>query len=465
MASLQSAPSSPTQPRNKKGGFIVAEPPKFDLESYIQNYQGRTRLDRLIYIGVCSTFLGVEALKLAVREAKAGKDIRKYFEAQAHLETIGPEEPEAVRDKSWIDRVSKQNDAETKRLEEELKGYKNNLVKESIRMGNEDLGKHYHAIGELPKAFEAFSRMRQDISASKQIIDVSRHLINVAAEQKNWIAINSNVQKVKSAIAGTAEEASVQPYLHAVQGLAHFDVGDYSEAANSFLWTEPGLAQSAATIISPNDVAVYGGLCALATMDRNQLQRRVLENSSFRTYLEMEPQIRRAISFFINSRYTNCLQVLESYRADYLLDIYLHRHIDEIYQLIRGKCIVQYFIPFSSVTLASLNSGFAPLGKTMDKELIAMIQRGDLDARINTVDGLLESRKVDPRAELQREALRMAEDYEKEAGRRILHMHISMAGIEVKSPKRSHGGQADAAFFQDEGHRLGGGPGNRGLQY
>ena len=97
-------------------------------------YTGRTRLDRLILIGVCSSFLGVEALKLAVREAKAGKDVRKYVDAQSHLETIGPEEPEAVRDKAWIDRVDKQNEAEAKRLEEELKGYKNNLVKESIRV-------------------------------------------------------------------------------------------------------------------------------------------------------------------------------------------------------------------------------------------------------------------------------------------------------------------------------------------
>jgi COP9 signalosome complex subunit 1 len=95
---------------------------------------GRTRLDRLVHIGVCSSFLGVEALKLAVREAKTGKDVRRYLEAQTHLETIGPGEPEAVRDKSWIDRTDKQNQAEAKRLEEELKGYKNNLVKESIRV-------------------------------------------------------------------------------------------------------------------------------------------------------------------------------------------------------------------------------------------------------------------------------------------------------------------------------------------
>lgn len=69
-----------------------------------------------------------------MREAKAGKDIRRYLEAQSHLETIAPLEPEAVADRAWVELVDKQNKAEAKRMEAELKGYKNNLVKESIRV-------------------------------------------------------------------------------------------------------------------------------------------------------------------------------------------------------------------------------------------------------------------------------------------------------------------------------------------
>ena len=170
MASSSSAPSSPTQARNRKGGFVVSGtsellPYPMYTSNKIQKHlnstsnhtykttkvrpivlevfppkeasnkrPGRTRLDRLVHIGICSTSLGTEALKLAVREAKQGKDVRRYLEAVTHLETIGPDEPEAVRDKAWVDRTEKQNLAETHRLEAELKGYKNNLVKESIRV-------------------------------------------------------------------------------------------------------------------------------------------------------------------------------------------------------------------------------------------------------------------------------------------------------------------------------------------
>jgi len=442
MAATQVTPSSPTQSRTKKN-IVVNEQPKFDLESYLQNYQGRTRLERLILIGISSTVLGVEALKIAALEAKNGRDIKRYLEAQTHLETIGPQEREAIRDQAWMETTQKQNEAETTRLEAELKGYKNNLIKESIRMGNEDLGKHYQAIGDLPRAFEAYSRMRQDVALAKHVVDVSRHLIEVSVEQKNWMAVSSNVQKIKGNMSNTEEDKLIQPYLSAAEGLAHIDNKDYYQAAKSFLTTDAGMGSSCNTIISPNDVAVYGGLCALATMERHELNTKVLENSNFRTYLELEPHIRRAITFFVNSRYTSCLNILESYRADYLLDIHLQKHVDDLYSMVRSKSIVQYFIPFSCVTLDSLNSAFAAPGKNIDKELSKMIERKELVARIDTQNKLLTSVPSAPRSSLHADALKTAKEYEREARRRIQHMNIAGAELEIRSKRNNNMGNSD----------------------
>ena len=99
-------------------------------------------------------------------------------------------------------------------------------------MGNEDLGKHFHAIGDLPKAFEAFSRMRQDSASTKQVIDVSRHLIEVAFEQKNWIAVSSNAGKIKSLLSQLdSADPSLQPFTMAADAVASMDGGNYYEAA------------------------------------------------------------------------------------------------------------------------------------------------------------------------------------------------------------------------------------------
>lgn len=95
---------------------------------------GRTRWDRLFLIGRTSARLCVDALKAAVAEAKRGKDIDRYVQAVEHLRTVLPTDQDAVLDKSWIERTGQANRAETQRLDAELKGYKNNLIKESIRV-------------------------------------------------------------------------------------------------------------------------------------------------------------------------------------------------------------------------------------------------------------------------------------------------------------------------------------------
>ncbi|KAI9678821.1 MAG: hypothetical protein M1817_005881 [Caeruleum heppii] len=366
------------------GEIIVREIPKFDLEAYIHNYAGRTRLERLFLIGRSCPPLSHDALKAALAEAQRGKDIGRYQAIVELLRQTGSDDPGANEHQAWVEKVTKQVKAETDRLEYELKGYKNNLIKESIRMGNEDLGLHYQAIGDLPLAFKAFSRMRDFCTSPKHVYEMCMKLIVVSIEQGNWMAVQSNVLKVGNLQLKAEDLADAQPKLRAAIGLAQMASGNYREAAESFLRSDSSLANSFNQVVTANDVAVYGGLCALASMDRQELQKKVLEDNSFRNFLELEPQIRRAVTFFCNSKYSQCLEILEAYKPDYLLDIYLQKHVRELYRFVRSKSIVQYFVPFDTVTLDSMAAAFGTNESIIQGELVHMIQQGTLDARIDT---------------------------------------------------------------------------------
>ena len=106
--------------------FISSDP--------LTDFIGRTRFERLIVIGTSSTHLCLEALKSAVAEAKKGKDIQRYEDAVSLLQEVAPQDPDSVPIHDWMDTTKKQVKAQTDRLELELKGYKNNLIKESIRV-------------------------------------------------------------------------------------------------------------------------------------------------------------------------------------------------------------------------------------------------------------------------------------------------------------------------------------------
>ncbi|KAM0275900.1 hypothetical protein ACHAQH_007287 [Verticillium albo-atrum] len=449
------------------GGIVVKETPKLDLDLYIQNYRGRTRLDRLLTIGRCCVPLCVEALKAAVVEAKSGRDVERYREIWECIRVAAPAEPEAVYDQEWADKTTKENRQETHHLETQLKGYKNNLIKESIRVckllklsqssvvtadsdlkiGNEELGRHYENIGDLNAASDAYGRMRPDVSTSKHIIDLGKHLVDLTVMRRDWSMVLGNLTKITGM--QSEEEKGPQTYAKIVQAIALMNMDKFSEAARSFLQIDVGKEVKDGVeynnIASPNDVAIYGGLLALATMDRKDLQRKVLDNQNFRTFLELEPHIRKAISLFVNGRYSACLAILNSYLPDFLLDIYLQKHVKAIYALIRSKCIVQYVAPFSCVALSSLNEAFASPGASIQVELVTMIKSGLLQARINTIEQanagilfgqLLVAVNPNQRAAMQTQALATTKAYENEALERIRRMGLVGADMEVRNVKK-----------------------------
>jgi COP9 signalosome complex subunit 1 len=324
-------------------------------------------------------------------------------------------------------------------------GGKHAASADSTQMGNEDLGHFHFDTGDYSSAHKAYVKMREYCTSNKHLADMTLRLVYVSIAQKSWLGVQTNIAKVEAAQLKGDDKSKLEPITAACSGLSSMAIGSFREAATHFLRTSPAYltAEPAANItwqkevISPNDIAVYGGLCALASMDRSDLQEKVLAHSEFRNFLELEPHIRRAINLFCNSKYSACLEVLEGYRNDYLLDVYLSKVLNTIYSRIRTKSIVQYFIPFSCVTLDEMASKFPASGFRIEDELEAMINDGTLEARIDLVDRLLISPPTNPRHNVHTAALTMAENYDHTLRLRLTRLNMLAAGMEVKQDKSS----------------------------
>lgn len=309
-------------------------------------------------------------------------------------------------------------------------------------MGNEDLGHFYYQIGDLTNSFKSYFRMREHCASAKHLTDMTVRLTFLSIAQKNWLGVQSHAVKVDSQATKGEEKTKLEPILHACMGLSYMCGGSFGDAARSFLSVAPAYITSQDVagirfqkeVITGNDVAVYGGLCALASMNRSELQEKVLSDTDFRQFLELEPHIRRAISAFCSSKYSTCLEVLEQYRTDYLLDVYLGPCVHNLYQRIRSKSIVQYFQPFSCVSLDEMASKFqmTNTGISIEDELTFMINSGVLDARIDLVDRLLVSPPINPRHVVHSDAMKMAESYDHTLRLRLTRLNMQSAGMEIR---------------------------------
>lgn len=320
-------------------------------------------------------------------------------------------------------------------------------------MGYDDTGRHFQQIGELGEAAKAFTKEREYCQHPTHVSIMLRRLIQVSVEQHNWMNVESNVGKYRSVTQGTPQAGRSDAMMSAAIGLAQMVTNNYLLATRSFLECDNSLlqnkletvsddAESFDNLMTPSDIATYGALCALASLDRTQLQAEVLNNAKFRGYLEIEPHLRRAITSFVSGRFSTCLEILESYRPDYLLDIHLSAHFAALFDSIRNKALVQYFVPYSCVTFSGLAEAFNTNENTIETSLLSLIKQRSLPGRLDMEKRLLVANQTDSRSAVHEEALVTAQAYERMAHQKILRMELIHAGLEIKAPKKFQNGPA-----------------------
>lgn len=74
-----------------------------------------------------------------------------------------------------------------------------------------------------------------------------------------------------------------------------------------------------------------------------------------------------------SSHYASCLDYLGNLKANLLLDIHLHDHVETLYDQIRNKALIQYTHPFVSVDLRMMANAFKTSVSGLEKELEALI--------------------------------------------------------------------------------------------
>ena len=133
------------------------------------------------------------------------------------------------------------------------------------------------------------TRLLHDIQAHHRDVHQCNSRV-VADGQLHYVA--NYITKAESTPDGN--DPALVAQLRVAAGLAYLENKKYKLAARKFLEVPAEHAAVFAEIASAQDVALYGGLCALASFDRTELKSKVVESSSFKAFLELFPQVRAA---------------------------------------------------------------------------------------------------------------------------------------------------------------------------
>lgn len=449
---------------------LEVENPTLDLEVYANLYTGLARLYRLIFVADVCPSLRIEALKMAINYVTTTYNVTLYQVLHKKLNealagaavaagnnnaggaplpdiAMAPVAAAAaasqdlpVFDPNWIETKSKKAALKLEKLDSDLKNYKSNSIKESIRRGHDDLGDHYLSCGDLSNALKCYSRARDYCTSGKHVVNMCLNVIKVSLYLQNWSHVLSYVSKAESTpnfaeIGGAAgskdANQSVLTRLKCAAGLAELQTKKYKSAAKHFLMASFDHCDFP-EMMSPNNVAMYGGLCALATFDRQELQKNVIASSSFKLFLELEPQLRDIIFKFYESKYASCLKLLDEIKDNLLLDMYIAPHVNMLYSKIRNRALIQYFSPYLSADMRKMATAFNRSVNALENEVMQLILEGQIQARIDSHNKILYAKEADQRSNTFERAIAMGKEYQRRTRMLVLRAAMLKSHIHVK---------------------------------
>jgi COP9 signalosome complex subunit 1 len=402
-----------------------------DLESYIGQYGTHGAIQRLMFIAQKTDRknLQIDANRMCLDLLKRTTNTKSYADVYSTLKDLleGSEGALPQYDTVWIEATQKQASILKDVYEQDLHQSKITQIKETIRTCHNQLANFFTEAGDYASALKYVSKSREYCSDPAAVLSTCMTIIKLSALLRQYTDIQSFTSKARHS---HFTEESDQSKIHAAYGLYYMATGKYKDAASSFAQVKqqdlvnPGLSGNTFNdILSAQDIALYGVLCALASLERNEVQSKLLD-SPFRECLELVPQVQDLTLDFCNCKYAACLSALEKLKEPLSLDVHLHSQVNDICQQIRNKGMVQYFAPFLSVSLHSMATAFNTDVDGIQSEVASLITKKQLDAKIDSHKKVLHVRHANQRKQTYQNAMRVSQDFLDTTQALVLRMNL-----------------------------------------
>ncbi|EGG03797.1 uncharacterized protein MELLADRAFT_44456 [Melampsora larici-populina 98AG31] len=423
-----------------------------EVISRISQYTGRREISRWRALAEACPSLALLAYERALQEiVRSTWDIPQYKVVlnAYNKHATANNAPLLSSDETWLQETQAEISRTFNKLEMELKNYTSSLIKESIRISHQDLAAHHRKTGDTNNALRSLTKAREYCTSSTQVAELSFAILDLAMDSHNHKLAESYINKAEGALDAAAskdnkQDAAARAKIPGTPGLSYLGQGCYAKAASVFLKVsrEAGQYPDMDAVI---DLAIYTGLCALATFTRQELKERVIENTELRALLENEPRLKRVLVLFWENKHKEVLKFLDDWHPTYRVDIYLSNHIHTIIKLIQDRAILQYFSPFSSVSIFKAAEAFGCSPDKLLERVTESISQKTLHAKIDLPNGLILAHEDELRADLFRNAIESAEQLEYESKAALLRLMLIQADVVVKdlhNPDSIRGGKS-----------------------
>jgi COP9 signalosome complex subunit 1 len=386
-----------------------------DLETYAGQYGTHGAIQRLQFMASTTDRknLKVDVLRLTLDLLKRTTNTKGYAETHATLKDLAEAEDiqSPYYDSVWVEATSKQASILKDVYEQDLQQAKVTQIKDTIQNCHTQASNFYTEQGDYASALKHVTKSREYCTDPRTVVMTCLSIIKLSSLLRQHSDMSSIASKAQHT--SFKDESTSNPSkIAATFGLYYMTHGNYKDAAFSFARVKPqDLDSSFNDVLCGQDVTVYGVLCALASLERNEVQSKLMQSLSFKECLELVPSMRDLALDFCNCRFAKCLSALEQLRGNLALDVHLSAHVNDICQQIRNKGMILYFAPFLSVSLRSMAEAFNTDVDGIQSEVAQLVGKRQLDAKIDSQKKVLHVRHSNQRKQTYNNAIRVSQDF------------------------------------------------------
>ena len=104
--------------------------------------------------------------------------------------------------------------------------------------------------------------------------------------------------------------------------------------------------------------------------------------------------------------------------------MHLAAHVPALTNLIRSKALVLYFQPFASIRLERMSDAFGWSVDDLERQVVSLIQSGEIKARVDRQNKILKAKETDQRAALFARAIKSGEEMQAANRKLLLRMRL-----------------------------------------
>jgi len=313
---------------------------------------------------------------------------------------------------SWpIDRVKLQkmkdeNKKKLSELEEKIEDAEKNQGETEIRDAMLAKAEFLCKIGEKDDALTAFRLTFEKTVSLGMKLDLVFHQIRIGLFYMDHDLITRNLEKAQELIE-SGGDWDRKNRLKVYNGLYQMSIRNFAKAAELFLDTVATFTSY--ELMSYQTFVTYTVYCSMIALARPKLREKVVKGSEILEVLHSLPEVYEFLMALTNCQYASFFANLAKVEQKIKMDRYLYQHYRFYVREMRVLAYAQLLQSYQSLTLTYMAKAFGVTPEFIDRELARFIAAGRLHAKIDKVNGIVETNRPDSKNQQYQNAIKQGD--------------------------------------------------------